>query len=350
MNASAAGSGSRPRTLTGPRIERLSEVARRAGTAAVLVSDPTTVRWLASDAVDGARALVCAGTAIVIDPSGDPTAARNDEGLAVGLEPALREFGIAGSDPLATDASADRLRSSRRNWVPVGNEVALARAVKDVGEVERIRAAAELVAAGHAAAREAVREGASEKEIWAASAGAMATVAGGPVEAVVDLMAGARTALVGEPPGDARVRSGEPVLFDLAPCRGDYWADSCATFVVGAPRAKLSIRHAAVRRALEAGLAAARPGVEAGAVDAAVRSELARAGLECPHHTGHGVGLAPQEPPWLTPGDATALEEGMVIAIEPGAYSGGFGVRLEHLGLIETSGARLLTNHELSLN
>lgn len=270
--------------------------------------------------------------------------------MAAGLERALREFGIAGSDPLATDASADSLRSSRRRWVAAGNDVALVRAVKDLGEVERISAAAELVAAGQAAVREAVREGASEREIWAASVSAIATVAGGPVEAVVDLMASARTALVGAPPGDARVRTGEPVLFDLAPCRDDYWADSCATFVVGAPPAKLSRRHAAVRRALEVGLAAARPGVEAGAVDAAVRSELAAAGLECPHHTGHGVGLAAQEPPWLVPGDATVLEEGMVIAIEPGAYSGGFGVRLEHLALIEAAGAQLLTNHDLSLN
>jgi Xaa-Pro dipeptidase len=344
MDASATRSGSGPRTLTGPRVERLSEIARRTDTAAVLVSDPTTVRWLAADAVEGARALVGAGAAMVIDPFVDPS----DE--AAGLDRALHEFGIAGSEPLATDASADRLRSSRRSWVAAGNDVALARAVKDLGEVERIRAAAELAAAGQAVAREEAREGATEKEIWAASADAMAAVARGPVEAVVDLMAGARTALVGEPPGDARVRTGEPVLFDLAPRRDDYWADSCATFVVGAAPARLAKRHAAVRGALDAGLTAARPGVEAGGVDAAVRSELAAAGLECPHHTGHGVGLTAQEPPWLVPDDASVLEEGMVIAIEPGAYSGGFGVRLEQLALIEAGGVRLLTNHEVSLN
>jgi Xaa-Pro dipeptidase len=84
-------------------------------------------------------------------------------------------------------------------------------------------------------------------------------------------------------------------------------------------------------------------------VDAAVRAVLADAGLECPHHIGHGVGVSPQEPPWLVADDETVLDEGMVLAIEPGAYTGGFGLRLEHLVLVEAGGARPLTNHSLDL-
>jgi Xaa-Pro aminopeptidase len=40
----------------------------------------------------------------------------------------------------------------------------------------------------------------------------------------------------------------------------------------------------------------------------------------------------------------------MVITLEPGAYVNGFGLRLEHLAVIEAEGARLLTQHSLSLS
>jgi Xaa-Pro aminopeptidase len=107
-----------------------------------------------------------------------------------------------------------------------------------LGTAERIAAierAAELVAVGHAAVREALQPGATELDLWAAAQAAIEAVTGEPVHAVVDLMVGARTALVGEPPGTQAVAAGDPVLFDLAPRRDGYYADSCATFVCGIP-------------------------------------------------------------------------------------------------------------------
>jgi len=222
-------------------------------------------------------------------------------------------------------------------------------AVKDAEELELIGAAVELVEIGHRALREALEPGRSERELWDAAATAIAAAGGEPADAVVDLMVGGRTALIGEPPGEAKLAAGDPVLFDLAPKRNGYWADSCATFVCGTPSAALRDRHAAIATALERGLGCARTGVSAGAVDAVIREQLAAAGLECPHHTGHGVGVRPQEPPWFVPGNDFVLEQGMVVALEPGAYSDGFGVRLEHLAVVEADGARPLTKHPLTL-
>lgn len=222
-------------------------------------------------------------------------------------------------------------------------------AVKNAEEIALIGAAAELVEIGHRALREALEPGRSESELWNVAAAAIAAAGGEPADAVVDLMVGGRTALIGKPPGEATLADGDPVLFDLAPKRDGFWADSCATFVCGAPSAALRDRHAAIAAALDRGLGCARPGVSAGVVDGAIREQLATAGLECPHHTGHGVGVRAQEPPWFVPGNDSLLEEGMVVALEPGAYADGFGVRLEHLAVIETGGARPLTSHSLSL-
>jgi Xaa-Pro aminopeptidase len=162
-------------------------------------------------------------------------------------------------------------------------------------------------------------------------------------------MSGPRTALIGEPPTDRPVAAGDAVLFDLAPRRDGWWADSCATVCCGRPSVALRRRHDAVRAALDAGLRAARPGVRAAAVDAAVRAALDRVFLTCPHHTGHGVGARAQQAPWLNPGVETVLEAGTVVALEPGAYADGFGVRLEHLAVVEHGGARPLTTHSLEL-
>ena len=143
------------------------------------------------------------------------------------------------------------------------------------------------------------------------------------LDLLCDLLAGPRSAEVDGPPGARRLTPGDPLLFDLAPRLGGYWADSCATFAVGRPSAALRARHNSVRAALEAGIDAARPGADAGEVDAAVRGRLEADGLRCPHHSGHGVGVAAQESPFLLPGEPTRLEEGMTIAIEPGAYGDG---------------------------
>lgn len=214
---------------------------------------------------------------------------------------------------------------------------------------EAVVAAAELATVGHAALREALAAGVTELELMRAAEEAMSAMHGGPAEANVDLLSGERTELVDGPPAERELRDGDPVIFDLAPHRDGAWADSCATLCCGAPSGALRRRHDAVRRALEAGISSARPGVPTGAVDRVIRESLASAGLRCPHHTGHAVGAAPQQPPFLLPREDALLDEGMAIAIEPGAYGDGLGVRLEHLVLIEADGARPLTNHSLSL-
>lgn len=227
---------------------------------------------------------------------------------------------------------------------------------KDAGEIEAIAAAAEIASAGQEAVRASAVAGASEQELWRVARVAIAAAAAerrpgaeSGLELLCDLLAGERSAAVDGAPGAARLAPGDPLIFDLAPRLDGYWADSCATFAVGRPSAALRARHDSVRAALEAGIAAARPGAAAGEVDAAVRGRLEADGLCCPHHSGHGVGRSAQEPPFLTPGEPTPLEEGMTIAIETGAYGEGFGVRLEHLVLIEADGARPLTTHSLTL-
>ncbi len=171
----------------------------------------------------------------------------------------------------------------------------------------------------------------------------MESTAGTRLPVLADLVSGPRTAEIGGPPSSRILEDGDLVLCDLVPRVAGYWGDSCATFAVGEPSADAREAHARARAVLADLVAAIGPGIVAGDLDA-----LARAELEFPHHTGHGLGTGFHEEPRLVPGSTAVLEDGMVVAIEPGTYAGA-GVRVEQIVLVTTGGCEVLSGHDLGL-
>jgi Xaa-Pro aminopeptidase len=84
--------------------------------------------------------------------------------------------------------------------------------------------------------------------------------------------------------------------------------------------------------------------VRAGELDAQIR-----AGLDYPHHTGHGLGTGYHEEPRIVPDAETVLEPGMVVALEPGVYGDGLGARVEQVVLVTEDGCEILSGHPLEL-
>src|ERR1700727_2137989 len=110
-----------------------------------------------------------------------------------------------------------------------------------------------------------------------------------------------------------------------------------------------------VHRAQAAALAAARPGVACGAVDAAARKVIDEAGFgpdyaHFTHRVGHGIGMDGHEWPYLVRGNTQPLAAGMTFSDESGIYlRGEFGVRLEDDMHITEDGAKLFTPQSPSL-
>ena len=105
--------------------------------------------------------------------------------------------------------------------------------------------------------------------------------------------------------------------------------------------------HDIVNRAVEAAMAAARPGVKAHVVDDAARNVIAEAGYGeyFVHRTGHGLGTEVHEPPYITGRSQTVLDEGMVFSIEPGIYlPDRFGLRLEEIVILRADGPEILSD------
>jgi Xaa-Pro aminopeptidase len=115
---------------------------------------------------------------------------------------------------------------------------------------------------------------------------------------------------------------------------------------VGRPSEEARQLYEAVLEAQEAAIATVRPGVTAAEVDGAARQVLRRRKLAryFTHSTGHGLGLEIHEAPRLAAAQKQALEPGMVITIEPGAYvPGRWGVRIEDVVVVTSSGCEVLT-------
>ena len=125
-----------------------------------------------------------------------------------------------------------------------------------------------------------------------------------------------------------------------------YCSDMTRSVFFGKPNLKERKAYSAVLEAQEAAVAAVISGVSAGDVDEAARGVLRREGLAeaFSHSTGHGVGLEIHEQPRIGAGQATRLQAGMVVTIEPGIYlPGEFGIRIEDMVQVTRTGGQVLT-------
>jgi len=196
-----------------------------------------------------------------------------------------------------------------------------------------------------------LRAGQTELEV-AARIDALITATGSTRSFGTLAQAGSDSALPHLSPGDRRLAGGDLVLLDFGARHRGYNADTTRMAVVGKPDAEQLRVHQAVLDAHDRALEAIRPGVTCGAVDAAARRSLEKAGLgdRFIHRTGHGLGLDSHEGPNLEPGSTVRLEAGNVVTVEPGAYIPGWGgVRIEDDVAVTADGAEILTAAERGL-
>ncbi|MDF2372193.1 MAG: Xaa-Pro peptidase family protein [Rhizobiaceae bacterium] len=146
--------------------------------------------------------------------------------------------------------------------------------------------------------------------------------------------------------GQTKIKSGDAVVIDIGARKGVFSSDITRMVVVGEPPQDYEKVHAIVEAAVQAGLAAARPGVRASVVDDAARDVISQAGYGdyFVHRTGHGMGVEAHEPPYISSTSDIVLDVGMVFSIEPGIYlPGQFGLRLEDIVILREDGPEILS-------
>jgi Xaa-Pro dipeptidase len=226
------------------------------------------------------------------------------------------------------------------------------RMVKDAHELELMRLASEVTLKAYQAAWLALKDGMTQDEFagLVSQAHQRLGFTGG-----AGVQVGKYSAL---PHGSATpqvIREGTILLIDGGCSVEGYASDLSRTFVLGTPTARMKQVFEIEQRAQLAALAAARPGVECQAVDAAARKVIVEAGFGpdykyFTHRVGHGIGMDGHEWPYLVRGNTLLLQPGMTFSDEPGIYiPGEFGVRLEDDMVITEAGAELFTPTSPSL-
>jgi len=368
------------------RQQRARKLMRDSGLNAILLMEGTSlkyftgIRWWGGERlfafvlpVDGPAFYVCpafeegrAREQIANAPEGDRPDVRvwqedespyervaqglRDHGIAagkVGIEETVRYVfvsGIAKADPQAALTSA----------TPV---TAGCRMIKSAHEIALMRLGAQVTLAAYEAAYRAIHDGmtAPELESLVEKAHQQLGYTGG-----ADVQVGEFSALPHGSVTPQVIHEGTIIMMDGGCSVEGYASDITRTFVLGkvpsGPKGdKMRQVFDIVHRAQSAALAAARPGVECGAVDAAARKLITDGGYGpdykyFTHRLGHGMGMDGHEWPYLVRGNKTLLQANMTTSDEPGIYiRGEFGVRLEDDMHVTESAAELFTPQSPSL-
>jgi len=226
------------------------------------------------------------------------------------------------------------------------------RMVKSEQEIERMRLASKVTLAAYEAAYRALKPGMTKPDAERLIEQAHAKLG---FEGGADVQVGEYSAFPHGSVTPQVIRDGSIVLIDGGCTVEGYASDITRTFVLGKASDKMKKVFDIVHKAQSAALAAARPEVECGAVDAAARKVIVDAGFGpdykyFTHRVGHGMGMDGHEWPYLVRGNQTKLAQHMTFSDEPGIYiRGEFGLRLEDDMHITAEGAELFTPQSPSL-
>ncbi|MCR4403808.1 MAG: Xaa-Pro peptidase family protein [Candidatus Acetothermia bacterium] len=236
--------------------------------------------------------------------------------------------------------------------------------VKSPAELELIRESAKWGALAHRKLQELIQVGLSELELglrasYEASREMLAALGpeygghmrgGFPAEA--GLISGERTALPHAMSLNRKIQPGDLLITGASADIWGYCSELERTLIVGEPTAEQRRFFEIMLEAQQLGLERSGPGVPLAEVDRAVHGFLVAQGREpyLRHHTGHHLGFAAHEPPFIDRNSEGEMRPGQVYSIEPGIYIPGHGgYRHSDTILITEEGVEVLTDYPRDL-
>jgi Xaa-Pro aminopeptidase len=279
--------------------------------------------------------------------------AQRDLGRRLGIEMSQNAQAadrMVGEPTVYTKAYFEAFDGVVREVVDATGLLVRARMRKTAQEVERMRLAQELATLGLEHIGSRIHPGMLESQVGAMFEGFIHETGIGYEHKVE--MARAFTLVWSGPgiktftaTGHRPVVPDQPTLMEIWVCADGYWTDLTKNFCPGTLESRYVELLDLLMEARDRALAIFRPGTEIAELDRTIRACIAEGGYsgQPDHAIAHGVGVRAHEPPWAHHASPGALEEGMVLAVEPGAYwPGGGGLRLEDNYLVTAAGPNRL--------
>jgi Xaa-Pro aminopeptidase len=216
-----------------------------------------------------------------------------------------------------------------------------ARLRKDAEEIRRMRRAGQIADAALEALTKEIRPGVTERALAKRLEELLLEKGATGLSFGTIVAFGANGAYPHYNGGGAVLREKDSVLIDFGCKFEGYCSDTTRTFFVGSPTEEERHIYETVLAANLAGEAAVAEGVAAQDIDRAARGVIASAGFGeyFISRTGHGIGVAIHENPYIREGNTQILERGMAFSVEPGIYiPGKIGVRIEDVMVLTDEG------------
>lgn len=357
---------------TRARQKRLVEVMQKLNLDLVIVTKIEHIQYFVGPRFPWTMSPVAAidarGHVTLVAPNKPPEVAAADEILTYQAQwhSTLRNDQRAASSAVLLEALRGKPTPKRlgvefscftQHLLPLGGQlidvepdIYRLRRKKDADELARIRKAISATGKMYERAREIIRPGVTEIEVFnelqavaVREYGEMLTGTGN------DYQCGAR----GGPPRDGRVaEAGELYILDLGPAFRGYFADNSRAIAVTEPSKEQLATWAAIQEVFAHVEATAKPGKSCKELFNEVQAMLDKAPYGVfNHHLGHGIGLFPHEAPHLNPNWDDVFEVGDVFTAEPGLYAPELraGMRLENDYLVTETGVENLSNFPMDL-
>ncbi|MGA8776587.1 MAG: Xaa-Pro peptidase family protein [Terriglobales bacterium] len=298
---------------------------------------------------------------IALGPDGknaDVRVWQEDENPYARVAQGLRDRGIAGGtvgfEETVKFVFSDNIRKAAASatFTSATPVTTGCRMIKSAHEIDLMRLAAKVTLAAYEATYRSLKAGMTRKDVESLLETAHRQLG---FEGGADVLVGEYSAFPHGTILPQEIKDGTIVLIDGGCSVEGYASDITRTFVLGKAGEKMKQVFEIVHRAQSAALATAKPGVEAGAVDAAARKVIVDSGYGpdykyFTHRLGHGMGMDGHEWPYLVRGNMTKLQPQMTFSDEPGIYiRGEFGIRLEDDMHILENGSELFTPQSPSL-
>ena len=357
------------------RQRRLLGEMARLGVDLAVLSCRESVQWLTGALVrppfEPVAAITADGHVTLVVPDrqlNEPAAADERLGYAAKLHSTIRDDQRVASSVVLRSALEDVPRHVAAEFatfgpflwfltvgddarlIDIGPTIFQLRRKKDADELAKLRRANEANRAMYERAREIVRPGVNELDVYSELHAVAVRTLG---EALTYFGQDFRSAARGGLPRDRAIQAGELYILDLGVGFRGYYSDNARTLAVGGePTAEQQRAWQAVVDVFPGVEASVRPGASCRALFETVQRQLdANAPWQFLTHLGHGVGLAPHEGPHLNPNWDDTFAEGDFIAVEPGLYHDElrYGVRLEQNYVVTADGVELLTPWPMGL-